>query len=504
MVSTVDVGVLARANYNATWILVTAVATCPTVLALWMIYNVFLHSLRRYPGPKLWAATRLPWCWHQYHGRLPGRIADLHVKYGPIVRVAPNEISYTTDTAWKTIYGQRPVEMSKDPIFSIRNPSGVPNILNADREGHSRQRRLLSHAFSEKALREQESILLYHINKLLQNLSTACTAGPVNLTEWFNFTTYDIIGDLSFGEGFGCLDRGDYDDFVRSVRRGTKELMFQQILAYYKLSPLYKFLVPKSIAGSRLRNLQRTAATVERRIKRDTNRKDFLQYILAADEIKGMSKAEIHSNAFSLVIAGSESTASALTGTIFLLRTHPDVYQRLVREIRSTYESEDEIRLANVHELEYLEAVTMESLRMYPPVPIALPRQVPDGGETIDGVYVSAGTTVGVHHLAAYRSPNNFYRPNDFLPERWLASHRDSKPFSSDNRASLQPFSFGPRNCLGKNLARSELRLILTKLLWRFDIELVEGQEDWMDGQLAFGLWWKPPMMCRLMPVTRD
>lgn len=92
-----------------------------------MIYNLFLHPLRNQPGPSLWACTRLPWCWNQYHGRLHRKIEQLHAKHGPVVRVAPDELSYTTETAWKSIYGQRNIEMRKDPIFSVSNPSGVPS-----------------------------------------------------------------------------------------------------------------------------------------------------------------------------------------------------------------------------------------------------------------------------------------------------------------------------------------------------------------------------------------
>lgn len=90
-----------------------------------MLYNVFLHPLRYYRGPKLWAATRLPWCWYQYNGILNNKLLELHTKYGHTVRIAPNELSYTTDTAWKTIYGHRSVEMGKDPVFRLHTPSGV-------------------------------------------------------------------------------------------------------------------------------------------------------------------------------------------------------------------------------------------------------------------------------------------------------------------------------------------------------------------------------------------
>jgi cytochrome P450 len=75
--------------------------------------------------------------------------------------------------------------------------------------------------------------------------------------------------------------------------------------------------------------------------------------------------------------------------------------------------------------------------------------------------------------------------------------------YKDDNRASLNPFSFGPRNCLGKNLAYAEMRLILAKVLFNFDLELVDKDGDWMEGQKVFTLWEKPSLMVTLHPVER-
>ena len=138
----------------------------------------------------------------------------------------------------------------------------------------------------------------------------------------------------------------------------------------------------------------------------------------------------------------------------------------------------------------------MESLRLYPPVAITMPRRTPAGGETVDGISIPEEMTVGVHHFSCYRHPDNFYRPEYFLPERWLAANRDVSPFQHDNRACMQPFSFGPRNCLGKNLARAEMRLALAKVLFRFDMELVPGQHEWQRTQKVQGFWQKRPLYC--------
>lgn len=164
---------------------------------------------------------------------------------------------------------------------------------------------------------------------------------------------------------------------------------------------------------------------------------------------------------------------------------------------------EDDITLASIHKLEYLDAVITETLRVYPPVAIPLPRCVPSGGETISGSFVPEGTTIGVHHYSTYHSPSNFHLAEEFHPERWLRESRDLPPFVGDNKECMQPFSYGPRECLGKNIARAEMRLLLAKLIWRFDLELEGWREGWMTGQKVQGFWQKGRLICRLSPVVR-
>lgn len=105
-------------------------------------------------------------------------------------------------------------------------------------------------------------------------------------------------------------------------------------------------------------------------------------------------------------------------------------------------------------------------------------------------------TVVGVHHLASYRSEENFHDAKTYRPERWLPDARENpkSPFYNDNRDAVRPFSYGPRNCIGRNLAYHELRLILTKILWNFDLKIEPGYEDWLATQRTFQLWEKPEL----------
>jgi averantin hydroxylase len=107
-------------------------------------------------------------------------------------------------------------------------------------------------------------------------------------------------------------------------------------------------------------------------------------------------------------------------------------------------------------------------------------------------------TSISMQQYVSYRLRSNFHRPEEFLPQRWLGDVE----FADDNRATLQPFAVGPRNCLGRNLAYAEMRLILAKVLYNFDLELDAKTGQWMDQKLYI-LWEKKPLWVNLKPVTR-
>lgn len=104
-----------------------------------------------------------------------------------------------------------------------------------------------------------------------------------------------------------------------------------------------------------------------------------------------------------------------------------------------------------------------------------------------------------MQQYAACRSSANFHRPNEFLPQRWLSDPE----FANDRRGASQPFSTGPRNCIGRQLAYAEMRLILARLLWNFDLHLDEtkmGGSDWLAKQGVWILWDKSPLLVHLQP----
>lgn len=116
------------------------------------------------------------------------------------------------------------------------------------------------------------------------------------------------------------------------------------------------------------------------------------------------------------------------------------------------------------------------------------------------------GTLVTVSHIAAYLSSKNFYNARSFEPERWLG-HSDplyDPKYANDCKEVFKPFSFGPRNCIGINLAYAEMRLILSKLLWNFDCQLMEESNEWATSIKVYAVYQRDPLMIKLVPVVRD
>lgn len=180
-----------------------------------------------------------------------------------------------------------------------------------------------------------------------------------------------------------------------------------------------------------------------------------------------MPMQELYANSTLLVLAGSESTASGLAGVTFQLLKHPEPLKKAVEEIRSAFATEDEIFPESVKRLPYLSALVSEGLRMYPPFPEGLPRLTPRQGAMICGQWVPGGvssadialpvsdteqanlatqTYVQFSTHAAHRSTANFTDPDTFAPERWLGDQH----FATDVKEVSQPFSVGPRACVGR------------------------------------------------------
>ncbi|KAH7047586.1 RadP cytochrome P450 epoxidase [Macrophomina phaseolina] len=457
------------------------------------IYNVYFHPLRHFPGPWFSAATSLPRILGRVRGIEPYHLQWLHDTYGDVVRISPNELSYTTAKAWKDIHGH----------------AAPVGLFLADDGDHGRQRRIFSHAFSDRALKDQEPLFRGYVELLMANLRSQGTATPdakVNMVDMYNFTTFDIMADLTFGESLQLLAGSTYNAWVSGIFAAVKFFGLSTTLRFYfpEINAALPYVLPV-LKKKQREHMQYALDRVDRRLAIQTDRPDIWSYVLREkEEGQGarLTVPEMHANATTFMIAGTETTATLLSGVTYLLLRNADKMARLVAEIRGAFASPDEMNLQNLPQLPYLNACLEEALRVYPPVPGGLPRLTPSGGTIIEGEHVPGNVTVFVTNWAAYHSSRHFALPEEYIPERWLPDNDDPR-FANDDKAILQPFSYGPRNCIGKNLAWHEMRLILSYTLWHFDLELCGESEDWLD-QRVYALWEKKPLMVRLKPVERE
>ncbi|KAI1112770.1 isotrichodermin C-15 hydroxylase [Nemania sp. NC0429] len=471
------------------------------------IYNLYFHPLRNVPGPLLQRASRLPWAIQHSIGVQAHRTQKIHEKYGPVVRIGPDHLSFTDTRAWKDIYGHRvgndlhANEMSKAKTF-VKSIRSIPtSIINADREEHSRFRRALSHGFSDAAMREQEPEIVKYVDLLIKRLHQECHQGKekLNIEAWYNWTTFDIVGDLVFGQSFKCLQNASYHPWIEFIFRSIRGGAVTVAMTYIGLADLVQVLF--KLGGFSINQVRKyTDDMLRSRLSMEKSRADLFEGLVKRRNDWDLSFEKLSANAFILVLAGSETTATTLSGATYLLLTHPEVLEKLKHEVRSTFEDASQININTVNNLKYMLAILNESLRMYPPVVSGLVRTIPKGGAEVAGHFAPEGTFVEVQHWSMNHSEDNWADPWAFKPERFLGTSEEALE-AGNKLEALQAFNVGPRNCIGRNLAYAEMRIILARIIFDFDLRLDAESADWIERQKSFALWDRVPLGVYLTPV---
>ncbi|KAF2249411.1 putative cytochrome P450 [Trematosphaeria pertusa] len=461
-------------------------------LVFGVIRRIYFHPLSHFPGPKLAALSNYPYSKSFLSGKQPWDILKLHENYGPAVRISPNEISFSSPQSWTDIYAPRKGnEFIKSAFYDGGNFADQAHSIVSERDPakHAQMRKFLSRAFSEQSLREQEDMISSVITKFVERIGEVSEKeGSADLTKWFNLMTFDIIGLLAFGQDFEGIESGKTHHWIEDVLGSMSQASFSDTFARFPwVGKLYMFCRPgwlNSLMAASQRHQRYTMRITKQRIDERTERKDFMAYLLSARE--GISDIQLAAHASDFVIAGSETTATTLTVVLYYLCHTPSMLQTVRKEIFDTFMNYEDINGTSTARLRYQHAVCLEALRIFPPLPLGLPRVVPEGGALVDGQFVPGGFCVSTNPYAASMSSRNFSLPEHFRPERWLEGKA-----GGDTLEASRPFSLGSRSCLGRSLAWLELNITLTRLLFRYDISVV-GAVDW-HGESEMHLLWKKP-----------
>ncbi|KAL8729762.1 MAG: hypothetical protein Q9181_004890 [Wetmoreana brouardii] len=423
------------------------------------------------------------------------------LRIGPIVRTAPNELSFNTFEAWRDIYGFRQGHQTfiKSNFYDGGSFASQAHSIVSERDPseHGKMRKYLSHAFSDRSLKEQEFLVSEVVDQFIEQIGKegAPTGKGIDLVRWFNLTTFDIITSLAFGEAFGGVQSGKTHFWISIVISSLGQGALADVFNRFPfMRSLFKLITPSSVYEDTRKHESYTIDLVTKRINRQTDRKDFMTRILENRDKSEISDIQLAAHASDFVVAGSETTATALSAINYYLIRTPHARKLLQEEIRGAFNSYDEINATSTAPLKYMEAVCKEAMRMYVPLPLGLPRVVPEGGDTVDGEWLPGGTVVAVNPMAASLSERNFHEPFAFKPERWLGEN------TRDNLDASQPFSMGARGCLGRSLAWMELRTILAKMHFKYDIKLLNEHLDWNRDSEMHTLWNKPTLLVHVLP----
>lgn len=427
----------------------------------------------------------------------------MHQKYGPVVRLAPDELTYTSATAFKEIYNNRSGHKGMPPQSSLGKNDmkmfgATSFIWSESNSEHSKRRKILAKSFSETSLAAQEPIMIGYADLIVKKLRECAARGEVvDMWAWFNYLTFDIIGDLTFGEPFDCVKDGQFHPAISFIFTNLKNMMYAQIISTMgSVGTLLEALVPAKVWVEAISHAQATRDKMDRRLARKTERPDFVTGFMKHINVPGgISANELYADSNIFIMAGSETSATVLAVIVFNLLRNPAKLALLQDEVRAAFAVPADINFSSVNTLKYLLAVINEALRIHPPLPAGINRVVPAGGATIDGRFVPQGTILQVPHWAAFHLEENFTDPWEFVPERFLEAHPER--YAQDNFEVFNPFSLGNRNCIGRSLAYMETKVTLCKMILAFDMELMPQSRDW-NVQRVFLLYEKRPLYVKL------
>ncbi|KAF9869991.1 benzoate 4-monooxygenase cytochrome P450 [Colletotrichum karsti] len=447
-----------------------------------IVYGCFFHPIAHIPGPFLAKFSPL-WIMRALHRmRFNSELQALHQRYGPVVRVGPNEVSFASLEAETAIYAkQEDGRFSKDGTFLTLFSDLVLNaptlITIPDPALHKKLHKVIQQAFTPQALARQEPIQKLHIDMAMSEVEElAQKGGAVDIADTLETMFWEIIGDLAFGEPLMSGKRPTYES-LKQLGKSTMPMV--EALSFFLAMPGIASLLEsarslvtalpfpsqlsKLVPSSKLRDC----------VDRQDGREDFLTAIMGSEKQGLTLDADaFFSNAMGLTLAGYQTTATTLAATFYHILRYPDAYNRVCFEIRSNFTNEEDITGERLARLPFLSACIRETLRLLPPANGKTAQRTAPSC-TIDGVHIPAGTTVSADLYTIQRSPEYFADPATFRPERWLDGVEDTE-FRADNRTAYRPFLIGSRACIGRHMAQQSIRLIVGKLLWRYDLELLD------------------------------
>ncbi|KAK0646507.1 cytochrome P450 3A13 [Cercophora newfieldiana] len=430
------------------------------VAALFLIVSFLRQSLssplNRLPGPWFAKYTSLVLKWHEFRAQRTRYVHSLHLEYGPAVRIAPNEAAFASATAVKEIYCSGGSGYDKTEFYGLFKVYGRRTMFTTlNKEDHARRKRMLADRYANTNVVREPS--LNGISERATRFIRRCcesSDGVVDLFVNLHSYAFDCVTHHLFHPyGADSLQSVKDEEIMREV--AFDDSLQNRLLDYYNPTLhklvgkfLYVFAKPRETPLADDFVLGSSAAT------------DPAPFTLL-DRLNGqkLDHLDIAAECLDHMAAGIDTTGDGLCFLMWELSQSASAgHQQRLR---------DEL-LANpgapFDKLPFLDAIVMEGLRCFPPIPMSLPRYVPRGGREIDGFFLPEGTIVSSQAYSVHRIDTTaFPGPDVFRPERWLDQEGDA-----ERRRLFFAFANGGRGCIGKHLALAEMKMLLRAVYSQF------------------------------------
>jgi hypothetical protein len=477
-----------------------------------IVQPLLISPLGRIPGPRLYAITGWRLAFDEWQGKRTQRIHQLHVQYGPVARIGPNEVHFNAPTALRTIYGAGS-GFGRTNFYRMFDVYGRQNVFTfGPSHLHAARKKLLAHAYSKSntmrgPVAEEIEDKIADYLRLIE-----CTGEEGNeIFTSLHWYSLDNITNFLYGAKHGgtAAMKGDVEHqkmlndildparrrltwFVRHFpsatkwlysRTGTMERLTKPFLPMEKPSTYTRIREHALKSMESYRDaiqeskpvVDATSPLIERLWSHHESRKNL-----------GLDDLDIAAECSDHFLAGIDTTSDTLMFLVWALsRQENKKYQEKLRtEVRAI--SPSKLNQAGnptvetcLNELPYLDAVVKETLRLYAPLPASEPRE-PYEDTVVDGLAIPARTTVSMAPYSLHRDPTVFEHPLKWNPERWLPNGSNTEQLAEMKRW-WWAFSSGGRMCIGMHLALAEMALV-PAIYRRFSTRIKPGYEDITPG----------------------
>ncbi|OTA53098.1 putative benzoate 4-monooxygenase cytochrome P450 [Hypoxylon sp. EC38] len=475
-------------------------------LQLWRTW----WRLRHIPGPFPASITnfqRVSWVKTK---RAHLILQDVHEKYGEVVRIGPNMVSFSNPEAIPTVYTTRSGFPKGDFYVTLRPYTRGGGALHAvfnttDENLHKQIKSPIAPMFTPANTPSFEGLIDEVLECMQGKLDEKFIAnGEIfNLGHWLQYFAFDVMGTMTFSKRYGFLDTGKdvgrmlgtIVDFMRDAAPMTQIPWLDWALRKNRIGDtIQRFLLGKTASlgilgfvGKAIKEKQEYLAQGESKedVEKAGGRKDFTtRFIELQKNNPSIPSWAPTAWTFSNVIAGSDSVGSLMRTTMFNLLVYPHTLEKLYDELRSANLSRPFPKWSEVRGLPYLDACVQEGARMHPPFALPFERVVPAGGVTVLGYYLPGGTVVGGNPYVVNRHKATFGQDAEFWrPERWLEKDEAHK---HKLEQGVLTFGAGRRVCLGKHVGILEIKKLISFLVLNYDMRVVDPEKFELENSWFF------------------